>query len=110
MSTLLEKFQKSQKEYTAKESESHTFTVTDIRSTKNADRVMVKVKEMDNALFCFRNTFTKGVPVEIPSNGLTCTITFTENGEYINVTNVDYRLEDIGKYGFVATQNLAVAL
>lgn len=110
MSDLLKKFQSSQKEFTAKDSETHSFTITDIRSTKKADRVMVKVKEIEQSLFCFRNVFTKGVPVEIPTNGLTCTFTFTQNGEYVNVTNVDYRLEDIGAFSLVATQKLAVKL
>ena len=110
MSDLLKKFQSSQKEFTAKETESHSFTITNIKSTKNVDRVMVIVKELDEAFFCFRNVFTKGVPVEIPTQGLSATFTLAENKEYVNVTNIDYRLEDIGAFSLVATQKLAVKL
>ena len=109
MSDLLKKLQEKQSDYTAKNTETHTFTITSLASIKDPRKVMVKVKEIDTSFFCFREAFgAKGVPVEIRSTGLTAQLTFTENGEYVNLTEVDYRLGDLDKYAFLATSKQGI--
>lgn len=111
MSDLLKKLQDKQSEYKEKNVETHTFTITAIKSIKDPRKVMVKVKELGTSFFCFREAFgAKGVPAEVPTSGLTSTFTFTESGEYVNLTDVDYRLDDLDKYSFLATTKQGINL
>lgn len=105
--SMLDKMQAKLSTFKAKEEQTVNVTIKDIKPTKDSNRVML-VTDKGN-MFAFKNVFAGGVPAMV-TNPFKAEVALRENGEFVNVSRVKYNPEEIGKYNFVATQRLAVAL
>lgn len=111
MSNLLNKLKEAQKSYKTPVEETINVVITDIKPTRDDSRVML-VTNVGN-IFAWKNTFAGGIPVI--DKPLKAEVTLRENTtsdgkSYTNVSRVKYSLEEMGKYSFVATNKLTVAL
>ena len=104
---LLKKYADNFKDYAKREQEIVDVVITAIRGTKNPERVMLETKQ--GTFFAFTNSFPQG-KVPVFNKQLAATVTLEENGEYINVVDVQYDTEQLGKFGLVATHGNAVVL
>jgi hypothetical protein len=106
--SLLDKLQAKSKGY-VETTETVDVVITSILPTSKEDRVQI-VTEKHGNLFAFKNTFSNGVPAIELGKKLSAKITLVEKGEFVNIRSVQYSQEDLGKYGFIATQRLVVQL
>ena len=107
MSDLLKKYAENTKTYAKRPQETVDVVITSIRGTKDDRRVMLDTSK--GQFFAFKNSFPNEV-VPVFSGTLKATITLEENKEFINVVDIQYNAEDLGKYNLVATHGNAVVL
>jgi len=88
--------------------ETVSVTVKNVLAIKDQRKLML---ETDKGTFFVWKDSIKGIknPDTLPKK-FTAEVTLIQKGAYINVTKVTVELESLGKYNFVASCNLAVAL
>ena len=107
MSELLKKYGAKMKDYATRPQETVEVVINAIRGTKDDRRSMLDTNK--GTFFAFNNSFPNGV-VPVFSDKLKATVTLEENGEFINVVDIKYDAEDLGKFNTVATFGNAVVL
>ena len=107
MSDLLKKYAEKTKAFATRPQETVDVVIKAIRGTKDDRRVMLDTTK--GQFFAWKNSFPSEV-VPVFSDKLKATITLEENGEFINVVDIKYDAEDLGKYNLVATHKTPVVL
>lgn len=111
MSDLLKKYAEKTKSYAKRPQETVDVVINNIRGTKDERRVMLDTTK--GQFFAFKNSFPNSV-VPVFSDTLKATITLELNKqgdtEFVNVVNIKYDAEALGKFNLVATHGNAVVL
>ena len=111
MSDLLKAYAEKTKAYTKRPQETVEVSIKAIRGTKDDRRVMLETTK--GSFFAFKDTFPQGVAPVI-NKPLPATITLEQvkvgDVEYINVVDIQFDTEALGKYNLAATYGNAIVL
>lgn len=105
--SLLEKYAEGIKEST---SVVETLNIKVKRVIPFKDVRKLRVDTDKGTFFVWKDTIRGIADVMSLPHSFEAELTLTQKGEYVNVTELKPNLESLGKYNFVATNKLAVAL
>ncbi len=104
---LLEKYQANVKNV-ENNIASLEINVTNVSRFKDERKLIIDTDK--GRFFPWKSAFRNIANLDSLPNKFKATITLIEKGEYVNISEIFVDLESLGKFNFVATNKLAVAL